>query len=312
MKPPGAPDPFRVQQVDANGLIEEVDASARVLDGLRGHGIDAVIAIVGGSAVTGSHAISVMWKLARRGLPCVCIPKSVENDLEATTQPYGYASVLQGASETLRQICLAARDQGRVALVEVPGQSAGWLAIDAGLAVAADVVLVPEFAYDVDVVARHLEAHRSASLVIVADGAAPLRVDTDSAAADSMRRCLSPGSDPTFGSGASVIHRQGVAVQALYVALQRRSQRDLLPLVLDQLVRATTAVAADRVLAASYGAAAVQALAAGCGRHLIAAQALDCQVLPLEFVVNRVRTLDVTSPVLANARAQGICLGDER
>ena len=120
-------DPFRLQEPNEDGLIEEVDASDRVLQMLRDRGIDAFVAIVGGSAVTGSHAVAVMWKLSRKGLRCVCIPKSAENDLAATAHPYGYDSILSYAAESLRHIRIAARDQGRVALVEVPGNMpGGW------------------------------------------------------------------------------------------------------------------------------------------------------------------------------------------
>lgn len=111
------------------GVVRAIARSAQqkgwALVGLHERGIDALVGIVGGSAVTGSHALSVMWKLARKGLSCVCIPKSVENDLAATPQPFGYDNILAYTTDTLRHIRIAARDQGRVALVELPGKYAG-------------------------------------------------------------------------------------------------------------------------------------------------------------------------------------------
>jgi ATP-dependent phosphofructokinase / diphosphate-dependent phosphofructokinase len=305
-------DPFRLQQPNAEGMIDEVDASGRVLQALSDRGVDAFLAIVGGSAVTGSHALAVMWKLSRLGLRCVCIPKSAENDLGATAHPYGYDSVLGYAAESLRHIRIAARDQRRVAVVEVPGQYAGWLALDAGLAANADVVLIPELPYRVDAIARCIDADASAALIAVAAGARaidlPQPPTTDDV--DAMRAQLSPASDPAYGAGTRMIHRAGRTAQDLYEQLQRQSRREIFPLVLDQLVRAGATSATDRALGATYGAAAVEALASGRGHHLVAARGDRFDAVPLADVVNRIRTIEPSSPALAAARALGVCLGE--
>ena len=306
-------DPFHLQQQDRDGLIEQVDASGRVLETLRERGIDAFVGIVGGSAVTGSHALGVMWKLSRQGLRCVCIPKSAENDLATTAHPYGYDSVLNYATESLRHIRIAARDQGRVALVEVPGQYAGGLALDAGLAAGADVVLIPEVPYRAQVVAQHIDADRRAALIVVAEGARAVETRQPGSTGrngDPMRARLSPGSDPDYGAGAAMIHRAGRVAQEVYEQVQRHSSRELFPLVLGQLVRAGPVSAADRALAAAYGAAAVQALADGHDGHLVAARADRFEMLPLAEAVNRIRTVEPSSPALTSARALGLCLGD--
>jgi len=306
-------DPFRLQQPNDEGMIDEVDASGRVLTALSGRGIDGFVGIVGGSAVTGSHALAVMWRLSRLGLRCVCIPKSAENDLAATAHPYGYDSVLAYAAESLRHIRIAARDQRRVAVVEVPGLYAGWLALDAGLAAGADVVLIPEVPYRVEAIARHVDSDAGAALVVVAGGARaidPPRAEPAGDDIDSMRARLSPASDPAYGAGARMIHRGGRTAQDVYEQLQRQCSRELFPLVLDQLVRAGATSAADRALGASYGAAAVEALAGGHDRHLVAARGDRFEVLPLADVVNRIRTIEPTSPALVAARALGVCLGE--
>jgi ATP-dependent phosphofructokinase / diphosphate-dependent phosphofructokinase len=306
-------DPFRLQQQDEDGLVEQVDGSGRVLQALAAHQVDACLAIVGGSAVTGSHALAVMWKLSRQGLRCSCIPKSAENDLAATTHAYGYDSILGFAMECLRRIRIAARDQGRVALVEVPGQYAGWLALQAGLGAGADVVLIPEFPYDVARVAHRIDTDEHAALIVVAEGAVAAdrgRADAGGDAAQGLRAQLSPGSDPEYGAGPHVIHRAGRVAQTVYEELQRCSSREIFPLVLDQLVRAGAVSAADRALGAAYGAAAVQALADGNDHHLVAACGDDFETVPLAEAVNRIRTVEPSSPLLASARALGLCFGD--
>jgi 6-phosphofructokinase 1 len=284
-------DPFRLQVANADGFVEEQDASQRVLEGLKAAGIDAVVAIVGGSAVTGAHALGVMWKFSRLGLPCVCIPKSCENDLGATPQPYGYDSVLEFASQCLRRARIAARDQGRVALVEVPGRYSGWLALDSGLVAGADVILIPELPYDADAVARRLDRQADSALVVVAEGA---RTQGDAPEA----------------YGEDHLARAGRVARQVHEAVQRRCSRELFPMVLDQWVRAGAVTAADRSLGIAYGTEAVRLLAEGHFGHLVAASAGRFEAVPLGDAVNRIRTVDSDAPALRSARSLGVFLGE--
>ncbi len=303
-------DPFRVQRANTDGFVEEVDASGQVLATLREQGIDSVIALVGGSAVTGSHALSVMWKLARKGLSCVCIPKSSENDLAATARPFGYDSVLQFSTDCLRHARAAARDQGRVAVVEVPGHYAGWLALEAGLAAKADVILIPEIAYQADRVAAHLLAHPASALIVVAKGARC--ADALPATEHGANRQNIPA--PSLALSASMtwapMKLAADVAQQTYETLQRRTTRELFPMVLDQWVRAGDVTAADRLLGHDYATYAVDALAQGRNQHLIAAGAESFDAIPLSLAVNRIRVVDAHAPYLIRARALGICLGD--
>ena len=107
-------DPFRMRTVNASNFVEEVDRSDELLEKIRARKIDAVISIVGGSALTGAHALSVAFKLSRKGLRTVCVPKSVENDVAATALSFGYNSVLSYTTETLERIRTAARDVHRM------------------------------------------------------------------------------------------------------------------------------------------------------------------------------------------------------
>lgn len=305
-------DPFRLQQQGADGMLVEVDAAPRLLAELAGHGIDAVVGIVGGSAVTGAHALGVMWKLGRLGLPCVCIAKSAENDLAATRHPLGYHSVVQYTAETLWRIANAARDVGRVALIEVPGQLAGWLALEAGLAAGADALLIPEIAFDVERLALHLDSREAATLVVVAEGASAAASSAeDDAPGETLRARLAPLADPAYGSGARVIHRAGRLVQTLHQQLQRNCARELLPMSLEHLVRIGPTSPTDRALAQAYGQAAIAALADGATQHLIASAADPLQRVALDAALNRVQTLPADAPLLRRARELGVFLGNQ-
>ena len=164
-------DPFRVRSVNSENQIEEVDRSDEVLQALRARGIEAVI------SVAGARTLSVLFRLQRKGLHSVCVPKSVENDVAATQLSFGFNSALSFTVETLDRVRMAANAARKIAVVEVLGEHAGWLALQAGMAVCADAVLIPEIPYDLQQVAARLRinvaAGRPYGLVVVAEGARP-------------------------------------------------------------------------------------------------------------------------------------------
>lgn len=313
-------DPFRVRTITVNDYVEEVDRSNELLEIIRAEKIDAVISIVGGSALIGTHALSVAFRLNQKGLRTVCIPKSVENDVVGTALSFGYNSALSYTVDTLERIRIAARDVHRIAVVEVLGQEAGWLALQSGMAVCADAVLIPEIPYDLSKVAAKLrkdaKTGHGSSLVVVAEGAtstavgaSPTRAYQD-ARGQSIRKSLSPLSDPQFGEGARVIDRSGLAAETIALRLQKLTDEETFPLVLGQLVRGGTPTAIDRQLGLGYGAGAVRALNSGQSGVMVVFQPPDLRFVPLAETINKVRTVPADSEFIQIARALGISLGD--
>lgn len=115
-------DPFRARTVNAENQVEEVDRSEELLEAIRVQKLDGVIAIVG------SRGLSTLFKLSRKGLKLVCVPKSVENDLAATLLSFGFNSALSFATEILERARQAAEAARKIGVVEVLGEHAGWLA----------------------------------------------------------------------------------------------------------------------------------------------------------------------------------------
>ena len=308
-------DPFNVRTLNDENQVEEVDRSGDVLEALHAAGIDGVISLVGGSTVTGLHAASVAFKLHRQGLRTVCVPKSVENEISSVPQAFGYNSVLSHTAETLERIRAAALDVGRLAVVEVPGQHSGWLALQSGLAAFADAILIPEIPYDLSKVAaslaRHEETGRRPALVVVAEGARPATgpgaVGPDT---DGMRASLTPNADPELGEGEHTIDRAGAAAKAIGVALQRLTDRDILPLSLGDLVRGGLPTAVDRQLGLAYGAGAVRALHAGEDGVMVMFEPPDLKTIPMVDALKRVRTVPAASELMQIARGLGIAFGD--
>src|SRR5512137_1021210 len=250
-------DPFRVRQVNAENMVEEVDRSGDLIARVAAEKIDAVISVVG------PQALSILFRLHRQGLRTVCVPTSVENDVAATQLSFGFNSALSFAVDMLERVRQAAQSAKKIGVVEVLGEHAGWLALQAGIAVCADAVLIPEIPYDLEKVAAKLtekiKAGRTSGLVVVAEGALPQDGQQSQAAAvapESLRAALSPGA--TGEGGSHVIESSGHAAQAVALQLQRLTDQMTYPLVLGQLLKGGPPTAVDRQLGLAYGAAAVR------------------------------------------------------
>ncbi|MCK7517083.1 MAG: 6-phosphofructokinase [Ignavibacteriales bacterium] len=186
-------DPFHVRQVNADEMVEEVDLSDELLERLKAEGIDALISVVGG------RGLSILYKLHRKGLNAVCVPRSIENDIAATSVSFGFNSALSFTIEMLDRVRQAAQSARKIGVVEVLGEQAGWLALQAGIAVCADAVLIPEIPCDLQTVAARLKDKVTAQAALRAGGGGRRR--------DARRRAAKAETDKP-------IHAQGVAVAA--------------------------------------------------------------------------------------------------
>lgn len=301
-------DPFHVRTVNADGIIEEQDFSEQLIAALKDENIDAVISIVE------SRALSILFKLNRRGLVSVCVPKSIENDIAATALSFGFNSALSYATETLDRVRHAAESSRKIGVVEVPGEHAGWLALQSGMAARADAVLIPEIPYDLNKVAAHLaqklKSGQDHGLVVVAEGAAHIAAEPiqTEAKIDPMRAALSPLAQG--GQGAHVIQRSGHAANSVALELQRLTNFETYPLVLGQLVRGGSPTAVDRQLGLGYGAGAVRALHQEQSGVMVVFQPPELKFVPLAEAINQVRVVPADSVFVQIARELGIALGD--
>ena len=130
---------------------EEVDLSDELLKRLKAENIDALISVVGG------QGLGILYKLHRKGLHTVCIPRSIENDIAATAVSFGFNSALSITIEMLNKAYQAAQSARKIAVVEVLGEQAGWIALQAGIAARADAVLMPEIPCDLKHGGRKVE-----------------------------------------------------------------------------------------------------------------------------------------------------------
>jgi ATP-dependent phosphofructokinase / diphosphate-dependent phosphofructokinase len=301
-------DPFHVRHVTEDGLVEEVDMSGPLLERLKAESIDGLISVVGG------RGLSILYKLHQKGLNAVCVPRSIENDIAATMVSFGFNTALSFTIEMLDRARQAAQSARRIAVVEVLGAKAGWLALQAGIAVRADAVLIPEIPCDLQKVAAKLREKvthsRPYALVVVAEGTKFIDGTEAKTKTSSLQASLSPLATGTASE--HVIRRSGQAAETVASRLQLLIAEETYPLVLGSWVRGGTATAVDRQLGMAYGAGALRALREGKYGVMMAFAPPDVKFVPLSEAINKVRTVPADSEFMQIADSLGICFGREQ
>jgi ATP-dependent phosphofructokinase / diphosphate-dependent phosphofructokinase len=299
-------DPFHVRQIDELEMVEEVDMSDELLKRLKTENIDGLISVVGGQGLT------ILYKLHRKGLNVVCIPRSIDNDIASTSVSFGFNSALTLTIEMLDRARQSARSARKIAVVEVQGEQAGWIALQAGIAVCADVIMIPEIPVDLKKAAETLKdkmsAGKSYGLVVVAQGAKFINQAKKQEVVSSLKATLSP-----LASGDSnsehVILTSGQAAETVATELQLLIAEETYPLVIGPWVRGGTPSAVDRQLGMVYGAGALEALKAAKDGVMVAFVPPELKFVPLAEAINKVRTVPAESEFLKIANSLGIYCG---
>jgi len=244
----------------------------------------------------------------------VCVPRSIENDIASTLVSFGFNTALTFTIDMLDRARLAAKAAHKIAVVEVQGEEAGWIALQAGIAVAADAVLIPEIPVDLQQVATHLKTKMSGKkswgLVVVAQGAKIINQKKKDEKVSTLKASLSPLATSDSKSE-FVIHKAGQAAQAVAEGLQLRIAEETFPMVIGPWVRGGAPSAVDRQLGVAYGAAAIQALEAGSNGVMVAFVPPDVKFVPLAEAINKVRTIPTESMFFQVADSLDIYFGNK-
>jgi 6-phosphofructokinase 1 len=271
------------------------DCSAQAMATARELGLDALVAI------GGDGTMSIAHRFGELGLPVVGVPKTIDNDLAHTERTFGFDSAVAVVTESLDRLETTARSHGRVMIVETMGRYAGWIALQAGIAGGAHVILLPELPFSVDAVAavcREREARGGDgggyTLICVAEGA--------HAAGEGMtvRATLADSPDPV---------RLGGVCHTLQALLQPRLASEVRTTQLGHTQRGGTPTAFDRVLATEFGYHAAELVRSGRFGRMVAWQDGRVTSVPIAEVAGRNRTVPLDHPLLAAARALGTSLG---
>jgi phosphofructokinase-like protein len=231
-------------------------------------------------AIGGEDTLGAASRLADKGLPVVGVPKTIDNDLGATDMTFGFDTAVQVATEAIDRLHTTAESHHRNLVVEVMGRHAGWIALYAGLAGGADVILIPEHEFDLDEVCHHIERRhqrgRYFSIVVVAEGATPVagQLGTLGGAADE------------FGHV-----RLGGIGQQLEREIEQRTGYETRATVLGHIQRGGTPTAFDRVLATRFGIAAIDAASDERWGMMTALRSMRIELVAMADAVKQLRTV---------------------
>jgi 6-phosphofructokinase 1 len=267
------------------------DRSAELIEGYRQLKLDALIGIGG----DGSFAI--LRRLAQQGgFKLVAIPKTIDNDIGATENSVGYQSAVAVATEALDRLQPTAASHDRVMILEVMGRDAGHIALSAGIAGGADVILLPEIAYTIENVAAHVEkvrrSGRNFALVVVAEAV------RDTVGQQVLQRHGLGGE--TFGG---IGHILGTAIARLTGAETRVT-------MLGHVQRGGQPIWSDRLIASAFGVYAVDLVAQNRFDRMVAWQNRTVVDVPLSDAVARPQLVDPGGTLVRTARSLNICFGD--
>ena len=247
----------------------------RIKDNLARLGVEALIAI------GGEDTLGVATKLHELGVQVVGVPKTIDNDLGATDYTFGFDTAVNIAMEAIDRLHTTAESHHRVLIVEVMGRHAGWIALHAGLAGGANVILIPERPFDIDAVCRYIErrfALQYAPIVVVAEGATPTE----------GTMVLHSGELDAFGHV-----RLGGIGDRLAQEIEQRTGKESRATVLGHVQRGGTPTAYDRVLATRFGLAAIDAAHEGRWGTMTALRGTDIVPVPLEEATRELKLVPV-------------------
>lgn len=278
----------------APGETEPRDRSDEAFATLQSIGADALVVIGGDGTMFLTH------QFARGRIPVVGIPKTIDNDVHGTDYAIGFQTCITTVTDAIDKLHTTAESHHRVVLLEVMGRSAGWVALYAGIAGGADVILIPERGYSIDrifdKVRERVDRGSHFTIGVVAEGSAT--------PAGEMVYRAREGREHDWKLG-------GVCV-ALADALQQRTSRDVRGLVLGHIQRGGSPVVFDRLLATQLGAAAIHAVHDGADGVMVGLDGTTVRRVPLSEVAVGPRRVPADHDMIRAAEAMGFYVGDPR
>jgi phosphofructokinase-like protein len=275
-------DPFHYRSIE-NGIEVSRDISSQIIENAAKLGIDAIITIGG----DGSQKIG--YELFKKGMKIVGVPKTIDNDLSATQVTYGFDTALHTVTDAIDKIHTTAASHHRVMVVEVMGRDCGWIAIEAGIAGGAHVILIPEIPFTVEHVYKHISERdkvgKDFTIVVVAEG---VRLPNEF---KENRRASTVGN--LIGN-----------------LIARGSNKDVRVSVLGHIQRGGSPSPFDRILATRFGVAAVDLIAAGGFGMMVALHGDSIISVDVAHAIGHLKSVDPAGELVRAARAIGISFGD--
>jgi 6-phosphofructokinase 1 len=266
---------------------EVIEQARRTLNDLQIHGL----IVVGGDG-----SLTTALQLHEAGIPIIGVPKTIDNDLEATAMTFGFYSAVSCVTEALDRLHSTAMSHRRVMVLEVMGRHAGWIALFGGVAGGADVILLPEIPFEWNYVAdavrqRDAEGYQS-TMIVAAEGARP------------------KDGEQYFQHSKNGEHRLGGIGEIVTREVMDRTGKEARCCVLGHLQRGGTPTSLDRLLAIRFGVKAVQLIHEGKFGAMVSYQNYEILDAPIAQAVNRLRLVSSENQLVKTAREIGISFGD--
>jgi 6-phosphofructokinase 1 len=275
------------------------------------HGLDALVCLGGGG--TSKNAL----RLAKAGLNVITLPKTIDNDVVRTDACFGFATALDVATEAVDRLHSTAHSHHRIIVVEIMGHGAGWLALGAGIAGGADVILLPEIPYSIEsaaeAVRRRVRNGSNFSIVAIAEGARTVEDAAGYDAALRRKKAASPGPerDDAVATVATLEAAHAGNTLRLAARLEELTGLESRVTILGYVQRGGTPSAADRLLATRLGSAGADLINDGVFGVMVASHGDGTEPVPLDQVAGKRYVVPIEHSWIQTARHVGVCLGDE-
>ncbi len=285
-------NPFKYLMT-TDGKHEPVDVSETVIDNFKEMGLDGLIAI------GGDGTLQITYHLTKKGLPAICVPKTIDNDLLATDVTFGFDTAVGVATEAIDRIRTTAESHGRLMVVEVMGRNAGWIALFSGLAGGADVILLPEIPFSIGAIANAINEDRIAgknfSVIVVAEGAHEIGGEVV------VKKIVADPTEPRRLGGVGTLVGQ---------LLEDQTGIETRVTILGHVQRGGTPSTYDRNLSTRFGVHAARNAIEGNFGHLVALRNGEVKLVPLAEAAKGQRLVSPDSDFIRVARSVGISFGD--
>ena len=247
-------------------------------------------------AIGGDGSLSTALQLCEHGVPVIGVPKTIDNDLEATAMTFGFDSAVACVADALDRLHTTATSHKRVMVLEVMGRNAGWIALYGGLSGGADIILIPEIPFDFGKIAaevnrREKEGAKS-TMIVVAEGASPKE-------GRPLRHTTASG-EQRLGGISDLVGREIAA----------RTGKEVRTCILGHLQRGGAPTSLDRILGTRFGVKAVQLIQEKKFGTMVSYQNYQTLDVPISHAVHRLRRVDPGSQMVQTARAVEISFGD--
>ncbi len=288
-------NPFEYRERSPSGEIVTHDYSQKAVDTYNELDLDCLF-VIGGEGT-----LEIGYRFFKKGIPVIGIPKTIDNDLEKTDYTFGFQTAVQVACDAMDRLHTTGRSHHRVMILEVMGRNAGWIALEAGIAGGAHIILIPEIEYKIENVIKKIALRKNGgspfSIIMVAEGA---REEGGSAITLQDASVRLQGVEKLGGVG-------------FYLAKQIEQQIDLevRTTVLGHIQRGGSPIAFDRVLGTRLGAFAVDAASKGAFGTMVSLQTPDVALVDLADLAGKVREIGLDSQLIQCAESIGINLGRE-